>query len=124
MIRPVYEATEAAVVSAILQGWKDASAQPDTLILQAGKRCFALNHPIEVTTRMEEGAWVCASKVLGIESFGEDRDEAQRSFREDFAVLYEYIARADDSSLTPEARSIKRAFLDVVMSVTEEIITA
>jgi hypothetical protein len=124
MITPVCESNDAAIVSAVLQGWREVSVRPDTFILPAGNRFFALNHPIEVTTRMEEGVWVYTSKALGIEAFGEDRDEARRSFKEDFAVLYDYIAQADDSSLTPEARSVKRAFLDVVISVAEVITAA
>lgn len=109
-----------AIVAASLQQYEPLQITPQrpcNPVLRCGSIAFTLAHKIEVSTFIADGLWVYKSKLLGIESFGESKLEARESFAEDFAALYDHIANEDDTQLTPEARQIKRAFLDLVVSV-------
>jgi hypothetical protein len=80
-------------------------------------RRFNLREPIHVTVSLEDGLWEYQADALGIESFGWSKASAESSFFEDFAVVYDQIARESDDRLTPDAIALKHAFLDVVDSV-------
>ena len=109
-----------AAAAASLQQYEQLQITPQrpcNPVLRCGPTAFTLAHTIEVSTFIADGLWVYKSIVLGIESFGESKLEARESFTEDFAALYDHIANEDDTQLTPEARRIKRAFRDLVVSV-------
>jgi hypothetical protein len=86
-------------------------------VLRFDNRCFTLRHPIEVEIVVESGMWVYKSSAFGIEAIGGSKHEAQESFVEDFAALFDHLAHEADELLTPEAIRVKNAFLDIVVSV-------
>jgi hypothetical protein len=85
--------------------------------LQDGANIFHLRTPIQVEVAEEDGLWHCESASLGIVAAGPSREDALRSFIEDFAVLWEEIAQAPDAELTGDAIRLKYALRDIVESV-------
>jgi hypothetical protein len=106
-----------AVLAAFNQQHEDVQPTITAPVLRFGNRCFTLRHPIEVEVALKSGMWVYKSSVFGIESVGGSKYEAQESFVEDFAALFDHLAHEADEGLTPEATRLKNAFLDIVTSV-------
>jgi hypothetical protein len=78
---------------------------------------FHLKRQIQVAVSRKESSWVCEAKDFSIFAFGESEEEAMRSFREDFATMWEVIGQSPDDSLTDGAIRVKRALLSIVESV-------
>lgn len=114
-----YRLYQQAIEGAFSQAIEEPPLLMNNPILKYGSRWFYLAHPIEVTIVNEDDLVCIASAELGIQSFGSTYQEAQDSFFEDFVALYEHLANETDEQLTPEARCVKRAFLDVVVSVAQ-----
>jgi hypothetical protein len=85
--------------------------------LQDGGNVFHLRTPIQVEVAVENGLWHLESTTLGIVAAGPSREDALRSFTEDFAVLWEEIAQAPDGELTDDAIRLKYALRNIVESV-------
>ena len=83
-------------------------------------RRFQLNRPVRIEVTNSVDGWCYESKPLAILAFGKSKQQAQDSFTEDFAVLWDAIAQARDESLTGDAISVKRAFLELVGTVAKE----
>src|ERR1700734_4064325 len=83
-------------------------------------RLFGLNHPVRIEVTNSVDGWCYESKPLAILAFGKSKQQAQDSFTEDFAVLWDAIAQAPDESLTGDAIAVKRAFHEIVESVSAE----
>jgi len=78
-------------------------------------RTFVFNHPLPVHVLQEEGGWSCESpEEYNLLSYGDDRLEAETSFRDVFAYCWDDIACEDDEKLTKGAKAQKRAFLALV----------
>ena len=83
-------------------------------------RRFKLNHPVRIEVTNSVEGWCYESKPLAILAFGKSKQQAQDSFTEDFGVLWDAIAQARDESLTGDAISVKRAFLELVATVAKD----
>src|ERR1700733_2561846 len=57
---------------------------------------FRLNAPIAVTLYVEDGIWNCEYEAIPSLSYGATPEQAVHSFFEDFAVLWDEIAKAPD----------------------------
>ena len=88
-------------------------------IEHAGK-IFRLNGPIVVSFFEEDALVYCEYAPLSILSFGRSRDDAARSFCEDFAMLWDVVAQSPDESLTADARAVKQQLLAAVNSIVPE----
>jgi hypothetical protein len=82
---------------------------------------FELRSPITLALYedRENSVWMCESKEFDIIAAGDTREQAVRSFSEDFSVLWDEIAQCPDDSLTVEAQDLKRHLLSTVRSVTK-----
>lgn len=85
--------------------------------IEVGGRLFRLRQPVDVTVSVEDGLWINETKALSIVAVGDTKDEALRSFRDDFSILWDQIASAPDDSLTGDAIGVKRVLSDMVESV-------
>jgi hypothetical protein len=83
-------------------------------------RRFRLNQPVRIAVTNSADGWCYESKPLAILAFGRSKQQAQDSFAEDFAVLWDAIAQTPDESLTGDAIAVKRAFHEIVESVSAE----
>ena len=73
-------------------------------------RTFVFNHPLPVHVLQEEGGWSCESpEEYNLLSYGEDRMEAETSFRYVFLHIWDKIACENDERLTCDAIELKRA---------------
>ena len=83
-----------------------------------GDTVFVLRAPIDLDMR-EDGPYCLVDYVpLGLQGRGLDQEEALESFADQFWGAWEWIAAADDSKLTPDARRLKRKMRSLVRSVT------
>jgi hypothetical protein len=82
--------------------------------VKAGERVFHLSRPLTVQRYQRQGAWFVESEALGILASGRTDTAAFQSFVEDFSVLWTEIAQASEDTLTPDAVSVKNAFLELV----------
>jgi hypothetical protein len=83
---------------------------------------FWLSAPILATVYVEDGTWYCENKEFSSLAFGSTAEQAVHSFCEDFSVLWDEIAQAQDETLTADAQRIKRALLSAVKTVETELI--
>jgi len=96
------------------------SAQVIFREIKFGTRLFRLNEPLAASVSCENGYYYLESKQLSILAFGRSRDEATKSFCEDFAMRWDVIAQAPDDALTSDARVTKREFQLLVSSASVE----
>jgi len=83
-------------------------------------RIFRLNEPILVSEFCDNAIFYCESKPLSILAFGHTIAEARQAFQEDFAMMWDEIAKAPDDQLTLGAKLVKSRFLALVNSVVPE----
>jgi len=89
-------------------------------VLKYCKTVFRLNEPIEVALYAENGQWVCENESLGSLSGAGTPECAVHGFCQDFAVLWEEIAKAPDDILSPDARKLKGVLHLLVRAVEKE----
>jgi hypothetical protein len=82
-------------------------------------KVFRLAHPIACAIEKQEGLFISEFEPLDIIAYGESREEAIQGFSHEFMILWEAIARQQDSSLTDDAKSLKRKLHELVTEVTE-----
>jgi hypothetical protein len=80
---------------------------------------FRLREPLELVLRVVEGGWVCESRTLSLSGFGATSAEAICSVFEDFGVLWDEIALAQDDELTDDAQRTKKILCGLVISAEE-----
>jgi hypothetical protein len=68
---------------------------------------FRLKESLVVSYFHADGLFYCQYKPLSILSFSSTLEAAIRSFQEDFAMMWDSIAKAPDKSLSPEAKQVK-----------------
>jgi hypothetical protein len=83
-----------------------------------GNTVFGLRTPIDFHVREEGPYCLVEYEPLGLQGRGRDLEEALESFADQFWGTWEWIASADDSKLTPDARRLKRKMRSLVTSVT------
>ena len=83
-----------------------------------GNTVFCLRVPIDLDVRDESPYRLVEYEPLGLQGRGRDEDEALESFADQFWGMWEWIASADDSKLTQDARRLKRKMRSLVRSVT------
>jgi hypothetical protein len=81
---------------------------------------FRLKESLVVPYFYDEGLFYCQYKPLSILSFGNTLEDAARSFQEDFAMMWDSIAKAPDKSLSPEAKQVKINMKALVGTVAAE----
>jgi len=122
-------AQQYACASSTLSVWSPQSASLPQVVIGPNElrireirhraKIFRLKDAIAVPHFCEDALYYCEYKPLSILSFGRSLDAAIRSFHEDFAMMWDVIARAHDKSLSPEARKVKsnlKALVDTVVS--------
>jgi len=67
-----------------------------------------------------DGLFYCRYEPLSILSFGNTLEAAIRSFQEDFAMMWDSIAKAPDKSLSPEAKQVKINMKALVGAIVAE----
>jgi len=85
-------------------------------IVYAGRR-FRLKRRLWIKVASEDGVWYAENPTLGIIAYGDSVADALDSFQEDFSVLWEEIAQAEDHELTVEARRVKAFLREIVEAV-------
>jgi sulfur transfer complex TusBCD TusB component (DsrH family) len=76
-----------------------------------------LAHPIACVIEKQDDLLFCEDAHLGIIAYGDTRKEVMREFFNEFAVLWDIIAREEDSLLTADARLLKRRLTELVRKV-------
>jgi len=89
-------------------------------MLKYCKTVFRLNEPIEVSLYAENGQWVCENESLGSLAGAGTPECAVYGFCQDFAVLWEEIAKASDETLSPDAQGLKGDLHSLVKAVEKE----
>jgi hypothetical protein len=88
--------------------------------ISAGGQNFVFNEPLMVALSRENGLWNCSAEKLSLFAFGNSREEAQRSFAQDFAMMWDLVAQSRDESLTSGAQRVKAELLKLVSSATRD----
>jgi hypothetical protein len=81
---------------------------------------FRLKESLVAPYFYEEGLFYCQYKPLSILSFGNTLEAAIRSFQEDFAMMWDSIAKASNKSLSPEAKQVKTNMKALVGAIVAE----
>jgi len=90
-------------------------------LVKYGNAIFRLNGPVEISLYPErDGLWICESELLSSLVHGDTPQDAVLAFFEDFAVLWDQIAKAPDDTLAPDALNIKRILHSLVRAVEQE----
>jgi hypothetical protein len=82
-----------------------------------GDLVFHLHSSIDLTARREGRHWLVGYDPIGIEGYGDSRQEALESFAEQFYGAWKWIAEAPDTSLTKDGAELKRKLLGLVAEV-------
>lgn len=77
-------------------------------------RCFRLRRPIQIRVDFHESLWIHEYEPLGILAYAPTRSESLEMFRLDFVAAWDAVAHEDDTNLTEDARTLKRALQDLV----------
>jgi len=94
-----------------------ANVTEDVYRIIWGGRTFHLRKPIDLTVRREAGYSLVGYEPLGIEGYGDDKQQALESFADQFSATWDWIATARDSQLDADARQLKRKMLNLVALV-------
>lgn len=81
---------------------------------------FRLNQPIEISVYTEDGLWICESELISSSVHGDTLSDAVQTFCEDFAVLWDEIAKAPDDNLAPDAQRLK-GILRLLVRAVEKV---
>ena len=81
---------------------------------------FRLKESLVAPYFHEDGLFYCQYKPLSILSFGSTLEAAILSFQEDFAMMWDSIAKSPDKSLSPEARQVKINMKALVGAIVAE----
>jgi hypothetical protein len=85
-------------------------------------KVFHLAEPIDLTVKQgKSGQVLIGYPPLGLRGLGVSRLEALESFVDQFAEMWESIAIATDTDLTPATRKLKRVMLSLVDHVTSNV---
>jgi hypothetical protein len=104
----------------VVADWREPAWALFTEVRVSG-RVFRQEEALRTPVLRERGGYYCCeARELGIMSFGKSREAALDSFREDFSVLWDVIARSADESLTRDAIAVKRALHRIVDTVDAE----
>lgn len=79
-----------------------------------GSTVFGLRTPIDLDVRDDGPYCLVEYEPLGLQGRGRDREEALESFADQFWGMWEWIASADDTKLTQDARRLKRKMRSLV----------
>ena len=85
--------------------------------INAQGKSFHLAHPIACVIEKQDDLLFCEDANLGIIVYGDTREEVMREFSNEFATLWDIIAREEDSLLTEDARLLKRRLTELVRKV-------
>jgi hypothetical protein len=85
----------------------------------SGNREFKLYQEMKVPVSLCDGLFVLETKAVPIVAYGESLSSAIVDFQEQFAVLWDRIAKESDDKLTLDAQSAKRSQLNIVESVSQ-----
>jgi hypothetical protein len=85
--------------------------------LKAKGRTFHLSHPVACVIEKQENLFFSEDDFLGIVAHGDSREEVIREFSDEFAAIWDGIAREDDHRLTRDAQLLKKKLLELVRKV-------
>ena len=90
-------------------------------LVRYGKTIFRLSRPIEISLYPEQdGLWICESELISSSVHADTLEKALLAFCEDFAVLWDEIAKAPDDHLAPDAQQLKQVLRALVRAVEQE----
>jgi len=95
-----------------------ANATQGVVRILHGNTVFGLRTPIDLAVRDDGPYCLVEYEPLGLQGRGRGQEDALESFADQFWGMWEWIASADDSKLTQDARRLKRKMLRLVRSVT------
>ena len=81
---------------------------------------FRLKETLVAPYFYTDGLFYCQYQPLSILSFGSTLEAAIRSFQEDFAMMWDAIAKAPDKTLSPEAKQVQINMKALVVKVVAE----
>lgn len=82
-------------------------------------KTFSLREQIMCGILIEDGMYILEYDPLRLRVAAESRDDVIKEFRQEFSMLWDEYAQAEDSELTEDAQEIKKHLLDIVQEVTE-----
>jgi len=91
------------------------------IAIMTKSRVFRLKHPILVEVEKHKDTFVAEYKPLNIIAYGQNMCEFTREFGNEFSLLWDAIACAEDKYLTDGAKELKRRMIDIVEAVVENI---
>ena len=81
---------------------------------------FVLCRDMVCDLRIEGSLWVISYEPLGIHAYADSREGAIAELGQEFAMLWDEYASADDASLSQDAAAIKTHLQQLVREVLEE----
>jgi hypothetical protein len=90
-------------------------------LIKYRKTIFRLNQSIEIALYTDQdGLWICEYEPLSSLVHGDMPGDAVLAFCEEFAVLWDEIAKPPDDNLAPDAQQLKRVLRSLVRAVEQE----
>jgi hypothetical protein len=84
------------------------------------ERSLKLKHEIACSVAKEDHFIVITYEPLNIRAYAVSRDEAIKDFNEEFILLWDEYAEADDRQLSADALLLKKALKDLVAEVVQQ----
>lgn len=88
--------------------------------IASGGRTFVLRREMACDVGTEGPLWVISCEPLRIHAYGDSRKDAIAEFGQEFAMLWDEYALADDRDLSQDALAIKTFLKQIVLEVVEE----
>jgi len=79
-------------------------------------RFLRLRESVSAHLYWEDGLWTCDCEDICVMGYGESQEAAIAAFMEDFFATYDGLVHEDDSSLTEDAKSVKKAMRRLVLA--------
>ena len=90
---------------------------PITII--SGQMKYILKQPLQCTSEKEDGYFVIHSAMLGVIGTGLTKNEAAKSFAQEFDFVYKRLNSLDGESLTNNNQMIKNLLNQIVEKVEQ-----
>jgi hypothetical protein len=86
-------------------------------LIKWGNRTFELKRPLSCRMEYSEGMWVIECADIAARAYDRTREAAINAFAEEFAMLWDDYAQANDDQLAADALTIKHQLIEIVCKV-------
>lgn len=91
------------------------SYSPD--VITSNDKKYTLRHPLRCLSAKELDYYVIQNEIFDLIGTGENEEEAEKNFNEEFDFLYNRLLTLADNKLSPRLQKIKSLLIDLVTEI-------